>query len=140
MIRRAVIFGLSAALALASVLSGCAHTTIDSPSAAFKSEHVTDRSLASITDAEWGDCKEQARSIIESGGSGLGDTGERALYTYGGLLGAIGALMSAGSRADEDHLAEEQERKYQLYWATMKSCLRSKGYKVPDDSVEVHRP
>ena len=132
---------LSHVIVLVSVvyLGSCA-TTVETPVEP-KIDVIPDKSLSDVTDTEWEACQERAEnSIKRGGGPGLGDTGERAAYTYGGILGSLIALGSAKSRHDEGATAEQQEKRYYTYWNTMKECLRSKGYIVPDDSDEVERP
>ena len=131
---------LSLVLPLVAIVYGCGTTVETQP--ALGAETVPDKPLSSITDHDWEECQQLAeRSIKGHGpGPGLGDTGERAASTYGGALGAIIALISAKSRSPGDATAEQQEQNYYLYWNTMKNCLRSKGFIVPDDSDEVERP
>jgi len=125
---------------LVAALGGCAGS-VEIPES---SEPITvpTNPLSSVTDHEWDTCRQQAAKAIRDPGPGpgLGDTGERAAYTYGGAIGAIIALMSAKSRAPTSHSEEELEHRYQIYWQAMKNCLRSKGYIVTDEKTEVERP
>jgi len=103
---------------------------------------VPTKPLSSVTDHEWNECRQQAAISIRDPepGPGLGDTGERVAYTYGGAIGAIIALMSAKSRAPATHSEKELEERHRIYWKAMKTCLRGKGYVVTDDKIEVERP
>jgi hypothetical protein len=139
-------YSLFIALVVA-IVGGCA-SKVEVPDASqpiavpAKPVAVPTKPLASVTDDEWDECRQQAAETIRDPepGPGLGDTGERAAYTYGGAIGAIISLMSAKSRAPATHSEDELEERYRIYWKAMKYCLRNKGYIVADDKIEVERP
>jgi hypothetical protein len=127
-------------LPLMLAVNGCG-STVETQTVS-EAAATPNKPLSAVTDHDWEECQQRAQDGIKGRepGPGLGDTGERAAYTYGGALGAIIALISAKSRSPETYTQEEQEERYYTYWKTLKDCLKNKGYIVSDDSVEVERP